>query len=146
MLAFLLALMLPQMNVSPVENFRFERGQVYVVEAYFNTCPYCNYNAPNVDSLAESYKSDLRVHVLDVGIDKQDSDYQSWIRKHNPNHPVLKDSKRQLVGRLGTTSYPSTYVIDCLGNVAYKTVGEWSGATQNKIKDAIEKSLQLKCD
>jgi len=142
----LLPIQLPQMNAEPGTVYSSPVNAVTVVEAYFNTCPYCNYNAPNVDELADEYRSNDRVQVLDVGIDRKDSDYQSWINKHKPNHPVLKDSSRILINQLGTKSYPSTYVIGCDGQVLMKTSGQWSQSTKRKIRDAVEAALKVDCD
>lgn len=118
---------------------------IFVVEAYFLNCPYCNTNAPNVDELVDKYANEPRVHVLDVGVDRSDSDYQSWISKHRPNHPVLKDSTRKLIGKLGTAGYPSTYVIDCRGNVVKETSGEWNSSTRQEIQSAIDALLKQEC-
>ena len=118
---------------------------VFVVEAYFLGCPHCNNNAPNVNDLAESFVNEPRVQVLDVGIDRSDSQYLTWIKKHNPNHPVLKDAQRTLISQLGTSGYPSTYVIDCQGAVKYQTSGEWSPSTTRAIKTAVTELLKRPC-
>lgn len=136
---------LPVMNGAPGEMFTPKSDSVYVVEAYFNTCPYCNYNAKKVDALAEEFKDYPRLHVLDVGVDRKDSDYKSWIAKHSPNHPVLKDDSKVLIKQLGTKSYPSTYVINCLGTVVFQTSGEWSSKTVNKIREAVNSVLEMEC-
>lgn len=148
MLAFLIGAMaivfnfsLPVMNGAPGEVFQFDNEKVLVIEAYFNTCPYCNDNAANVDDLAEEFSHELRLKVVDVGIDRKTSDYQAWISKHNPNHPVLMDSNKKLISQLGTSSYPSTYVIDCQGNVKFRSVGVWSSLTKERIKAAIDAGL-----
>lgn len=145
--AFLMSLLtLPQMNHDvPGTVFEPSKNAVTIVEMYFNTCPYCNDNAPAVDRMAEYYQAAPRVQVLDVGIDTRDSDYASWISKHQPNHPVLKDAQRKVAKALGTTSYPSTYVLDCNGNVLYKSVGAWSKATERKIYDAVERGFAVDC-
>jgi peroxiredoxin len=114
---------------------------VWVVEAYFLGCPYCNDNAPNVNQLQTHFKNDERVQILDVGIDKNDSQYAEWIRRHKPNHPVLKDPGRTLIRQLGTTTYPSTYVLDKKMNVIYQWSGVWSSKVEQQIKDAVEKAL-----
>src|SRR4051812_23863865 len=57
---------------------------IFVVETYFLGCPYCNDNAPAVAELTSKFSSDSRVHVLDVGIDKNDSQYKTWIKRHKP--------------------------------------------------------------
>lgn len=118
---------------------------IFVVEAWFNGCPYCHKNAPMVMDLAEKYSDEPRVQVLDVGVDRKDSDYQSWIAQHQPKHPVLKDSKRELIGQLGTTGYPSTYVIDCRGNVVAKTSGQWNSQKKATIQKAIDNLLKQDC-
>lgn len=119
---------------------------IFVVEAYFLDCPYCNYNAKNVNEMASKFANEPRVHVLDVGIDRNDSQYATWIQRHKPNHPVLKDASRQLIKQLGTTGYPSTYVIDCKGNVKYKSAGEWESKEKTEIADAIDELLQDECN
>lgn len=139
LLAIVFPQSLPVMNGNEGESYSFDSVKVRVVEAYFNTCPYCNYNAPNVDEIAEEFQE---IDVLDVGIDRNDSDYENWVAKHHPNHPVLKDARRELIGKLGTTGYPSTYVLGCDNEIVFKTSGQWSQTTKKKIKSAIEKALQ----
>ncbi len=118
---------------------------VFVVEAYFLNCPYCNDNAPNVDDLSSKYASEPRVQVLDVGVDRSASQYATWIQRHNPNHPVLMDAKRALIGQLGTSGYPSTYVIDCHYNVVKSTSGLWGSSTENSLMKAIDNALATDC-
>ncbi|NBX76083.1 MAG: TlpA family protein disulfide reductase [Proteobacteria bacterium] len=123
-------------------NSQEYQDAVWVIETYFLGCPYCNDNAPKVNSLQNYFKNDERVQILDVGIDKKDSDYAEWIRRHNPNHPVLKDSARLLAKQLGTSVYPSTYVLDKNLNVVFKSSGDWSSKVETQIKDAVEKALE----
>ncbi|MBM4304300.1 MAG: TlpA family protein disulfide reductase [Deltaproteobacteria bacterium] len=119
---------------------------IFVVEAYFLNCPYCNYNAPNVNALADKFANDPRVQVLDVGVDRDDASYKTWIKKHNPNHPVLKDSSRKLISQLGTSGYPSTYVINCKGQLVEKTEGEWGAAEEEAIVSAVERLQAQNCN
>lgn len=135
---------LPWVNSeSPNASYSSQEWQdaVWVVEAFFLGCPYCNDNAGNVNDLQDYFKNDERVQILDVGIDKNASSYEEWIRKHQPNHPVLKDSSRTLIRQLGTTSYPSTYVLDKNLKVIYKASGVWNAKVEAQIKSAVEKAL-----
>jgi len=140
---------LPLMNGSATDGANFSSSThpntVFVVEAYFLDCPYCNDNASNVDDLASKYASEPRVQVLDVGVDRTVSQYQQWISRHHPNHPVLMDAKRALIGQLGTSGYPSTYVIDCRYNVTKSTSGEWDGSMENSLMSAIDAALKTDC-
>jgi len=129
-------------NSNSVYSSKDWQDAVWVVEAYFLSCPYCNDNAGNVNSLKTHFKNDERVQILDVGIDKGDSSYVEWIQRHKPNHPVLKDKDRALIRQLGTTSYPSTYVLDKNLKVVYKATGVWNSKVEDQIKSAVEKALE----
>lgn len=118
---------------------------IFIVEAYFLGCPYCNQNAQNVNDLAEKYMGENRVQVLDVGVDRDDKAYQTWIERHKPNHPVLKDANRLLIRQLGTTAYPSTYIIDCKGNIIYRTTGVWEPATKRELEQTVDGLLKSGC-
>ncbi len=135
---------LPWVN-SESSNATYSRQEwqdaVWVVETFFLGCPYCNDNAGNVNDLQNYFKNDGRVQILDVGIDKNDSSYEEWIRRHQPNHPVLKDASRVLIRQLGTTSYPSTYVLDKDLKVIYKATGIWNSKVEAQIKSSVEKAL-----
>ncbi len=126
-------------------NSADHKDAVFLVEAYFLNCPYCNDNAPNVDDMAQSFANEPRVQVLDVGIDRSDSQYAAWIKKHAPNHPVLKDDKRLLIKQLGTSGYPSSYIVDCNGKVRYQTSGVWNMSKETSMKDKISEILKESC-
>lgn len=147
-IASLLPFSLPQMNHPDGVGtlFQTKKNSVLVIESYFNTCPYCNTNADNVNQLAEEYMDHERVQVVDLGIDRKDSDYQKWINKHAPNHPVLKDADRKITNKLGTKSYPTSYVIGCDGTVFYKHVGEWGDDANLKVRYFIQQALATTCD
>jgi len=136
---------LPWMNKEHgVGTFKSQEhpNTVFVVESYFAGCHYCNINAPMVNDLAAKYANDPRVIVLDVGVDRLDSQYEGWIKKHRPNHPVLKDATMKLTKQLGTKGYPSTYEIDAKGNVITKTEGAWESAEKQQIQNAIDSALK----
>lgn len=118
---------------------------VFVVETYFNTCPACNQNAPIVERLAETYADRPEVQFLDVSRDCRDADYRSWIAKHNPKHPVLNDCALKLQRELGTSRYPTTYVLDCKMNVLYSNVGVWSSSVVNQIKAVVDRQVAQGC-
>ena len=139
---------LPWMNSNPRSSYTSasHADGIFVIEAYFLGCPYCNQNAQNVNDLATDYVTEARVQVLDVGIDRVDADYATWISRHSPNHPVLKDASRVLIRQLGTTGYPSTYVLNCRGEVKYSGEGgPWEAAEKAAIRAAIDVLLAEEC-
>jgi len=137
---------LPNMNASGTiyRSADFING-IFVVENYFINCPYCNDNAPNVHAMQAEYAQYGQVQFLDVGIDRTDRQYEQWISRHSPVHPVLKDDSRVLTNQLGTTGFPSAYLIDCHMNVVYKTTGVWDASTKQEIKAKIAELMLVPC-
>ncbi|MBI1861799.1 MAG: TlpA family protein disulfide reductase [Deltaproteobacteria bacterium] len=132
---------LKDMKSGEIYNSANHPGSVFLLESYFLNCPYCNDNAPNVDSVANFFESEGRVQVLDVGVDRSDAQYAEWIRRHHPNHPVLNDGARTLTRKLGTSNYPTSYVVDSSGNILLRTVGVWSESTKARILQTISNAL-----
>jgi len=132
-------------NSPASDQTRYQSSQyqdaVWVIEAFFLGCPYCNDNASNVNALQNYFKNDERVQILDVGIDKNDTSYAEWVRRHKPNHPVLKDPSRKLIRQLGTSSYPTTYILNKKLEVIYKHTGVWNAKIEAQIKSLVEKAL-----
>lgn len=108
----------------------------FLLDFYFNSCPACNENAPAVEEVAAEFHSN-QIQFLAIGIDRNDSDYASWIRKHNPSFPVLKDNQRTLPPVFGVSSYPTTVILDCNMNEVFRYVGTWNARKKQEIKDKL---------
>lgn len=116
---------------------------IFVIHPYFIYCQINYQLEPKVNQLANDYVSEPRVHVLDIGVDKKDSDYEKWIEQVKPNHPVLKDSERTVVHALGITHYPTTIILDGSGSIHYRsTPGIWTDKEEQKIRATIDWLLQ----
>ncbi len=119
---------------------------IFVVEGYFNNCPYCHNNAENVDALAEDFMENENVFVLDVGYDCSTRDYSSWISRHNPNHPVLNDcGGTNLLNPLGISSYPTVKVLDCHLDVRFSHTGTWDSSVRQEIRQVIDNLIEEGC-
>lgn len=119
---------------------------VFVFEAFSLNCSWCNKNAPNVDALAEEYKDNSRVQVIDLGIDSANSYFTRWIQTHKPNHPVLKDEGRSVYNTLKTENgIPQVFVVNCHGEMIDNIVGYWSANEKARIRRAIARGLETTC-
>jgi thioredoxin-related protein len=139
--AFSLEFSLPQMNGSLGHWNSAEHHGVYVMEFFFNNCPYCHQNEPFIKKLAEDLK-DEPVHVLDIGRDCRDSDYRSWTARHNPEHPVLKDCSQGLIRQFNVRSYPTTIVVGCDGEVIHRQSGAMSSSGYQKLSSLVFQAAQ----
>ena len=83
------------------------------------------------------------MHVLDIGSDKNDSDYEVWIKKFNQYHPVLKDETRAVFKALDVKFVPTTVILDGHGNVHYnKVTSVWTDKEEQTIRATIDWLLQ----
>lgn len=119
---------------------------VFIVEAYFKNCPYCNDNAPNIDALRNHYEGNDLVQVVDVGKDCREADYRAWIARHKPNHPVLRDCNQRMLGQLGVRGYPTTYILDCNLNVVSRFVGAMNSSTYRTIISTVDRLMAEGCE
>lgn len=119
---------------------------VFVFEAFSLNCSWCNKNAANVDALADKYKDNARVQVVDLGIDTSNSYFTRWIQTHKPNHPVVKDQGRAVYNALKTQNgIPQVFVVDCNGTMIDNIVGYWSSTEKSRIDRAIARGLETTC-
>ena len=140
---------LPWMN-SPAHDAHFRMADhaeaVVVFEAYAISCSWCNKNAPQVDALADEYKNDARVVVVDLGLDASDRDYRSWIATHKPNHPVVKDVDRKVWQALHSDDgIPQTFVVACDGSLQGSTLGYWGDEEKQALREAITRAKAINC-
>lgn len=122
-------------------------NSVFVFEAYKLSCVYCNKNAPNVDRLADDYRDNPRVEVLDLGLDTSNDAYAEWIRRHKPNHPVVQDVGNKIFNALKSqNSIPQVFIVNCRGQLVGSTVGEWNAAANKAVRDYVDQALTTVCE
>lgn len=121
-------------------------GGIFVLEFLANFCSACNENAEHVDALATKYASEPRVQVLDMSIDRNDREIATWIRNHQPNHPVLKDVDRRVWSQVGEQYIPTVVILDCRGQEHFRfTGGPWDADTTARIHGVIDSLLATDC-
>ena len=120
---------------------------IFVIEGYFRSCGLCNWNAVYINALATDYRNEPRVQVMDVGLDGPKRLYDAWIEETSPNHPVLKDVNRVLIGQLDFAAYPSTAIVDCRGNIRLKHQGYWgdNSTAPQEFRAKISEMLKETC-
>jgi len=120
-----------------------ENDRIYVIETYFNACVYCQKNAPLVKKLVDEQSVNPRVTIVDLSRDTRQSDYASWISKHQPKQPVLQNgvNENNFLAQYVVRGYPTTFVLDCNLNVVAKFEGAWDASDEAKIRENL-KTLQ----
>lgn len=107
-------------------------GQPIIVEFYFNSCPSCNENAPNVDTIKG--KVEGIAQVVEVSIDCQSNAWLDWLRRHHPKSPVVNDCGGVLTDHYDIQRFPTVLFLDGTEHRAvYQYAGVWTAAVQRKI-------------
>ena len=80
-----------------------------------------------------------------MSIDRNDREIATWIRNHQPNHPVLKDIDRLIWTQVGEQFIPTVVVVDCRGQEHFRYSGEWDSTTKTRIHEVINELLTVDC-
>lgn len=128
-----------------VFDFKKHASTIFVIEAYFLNCPYCQRNAPAFHDLAARFEMYPNVKFVEIGRDCRDWQYRQWIQTTGATGPVLNDcGGRKFLNKIGVRSYPTTLVVNCHGEVVLKSVGLWNSNTVTQIETSIDRS-SLQC-
>lgn len=131
----------PVMNGDKAEVFNTETQPtgVFVIESFFNNCPACNANEPNVAALQKAYELDPQVKVISASTDQDDESYAEWIGKHHPaKGTVVKDEMRAFVKAEKIKYVPTVTVKDCHLVTVHKYTGIWTTKEKQALVDVIE--------
>ncbi len=142
------AFSLPWIN-GPARDSMYQTGDhpdgVFVLEFFANFCGACNDNAVNVNTLADGYKDNARVQVLDMSLDTDPRETASWIANHSPNHPVVNDGAKTVWNQIDQQYIPTTVVMDCKGTVQFLHNDVWDATATQQIKDTVDGLLKQPC-
>lgn len=108
-------------------------GKPILIDFYFASCPACQRNEPNVKAATTEFHREAGAQVVQVSIDCEPEEWDSWIDRYSITTPVLNDCDRVLADKLGVQSYPTTIVLRADHSVAYRYVGVWTSQAKARI-------------
>lgn len=115
---------------------------VFVFEAYRNSCGACSENASQIHQLADEYKLNPRVQILDLSLDSTHQEFDDWIRRHSPAYPVILDEGFRVFRALRSSSgVPQTFVVNHKGELLGSISGTWDDEVRDKVRRMIEIGL-----
>ncbi len=105
-----------------------EKGKVVVLEFIATWCPHCQADAPMMNQLEAAYKS-KSVQIFGINATPQGhtrsgpaamSDLQWFKDTYSVTFPLLFDSELKSANDYGVSFYPSIYIVDQQGKVAFQ--------------------------
>lgn len=116
-------------------NLKALRGKVVVLNFWFNTCPPCIAEMPNLNKIKADFQDGF-VIFFGLSYNKPD-EIKSFLKQHAFNFTLLAETKP--VDKLyHITGYPTTLVIDKKGTVRFLKMGGEN--IFNELKSAVLKA------
>ncbi|WP_158409348.1 redoxin domain-containing protein [Fimbriimonas ginsengisoli] len=124
-------------------------GKVTVVHFWTFACSNCKANLPIYDFLYEKFAKRgvemVGIHTPELAFEKVDENVRLEVKKLGIKYPVLIDTDGRNWNRWKQEFWPTIYVIDKKGRIAFKWAGElnYQGADgERQTIAAIEKALR----
>jgi len=116
------------------------KGKIVILDFWATWCGPCRRGIPDLISLQDKYKNDLR--VIGISLDTSTkNDVIPFAKKFNINYPVVYGDENITKDYGGIEAIPTTIVIDQNGGIVAKYVGLVDKETFTKhIEDLISKS------
>lgn len=120
------------------------RGQVVLIDFWTYSCINCIRTLPYVTGWYEKYKDKgfvvVGVHTPEFAFEKDTSNVQTALKRHNINYPVAQDNDYATWNAYQNRYWPAHYLIDQKGNVVYIHFGE---GKYQETEQAIQELLGL---
>ena len=118
-------------------HLRDLRGKVVVVDFWATWCGPCRKLMPHIQKMHEQLAAKgLTVLGLDVGEDA--ATVEKFAKERSYTFPLLLDAEPQVTSRYFVQSYPTTFVIDRAGRIAFRDMGS---GDPTDVHAAVEKAL-----
>ncbi len=115
-----------------------QRGKVVLMNFWATWCPPCIHEMPTMDQLYRSAK-DRPFNLLAVNMQETQEDVSAFLKKRDFQFAVLLDVEGAVVGSYQVRGLPSTFLIDCSGNLIGSVTGvlKWTDPPMYALLDAL---------
>lgn len=128
-------------------NTRELTGKIIVLNFWFINCPPCIMEMPELNKIADAYRSDSSIVFLAVALDKK-YDLEEFLKRTNFKYTII-DNGRYVADQYSIRSYPTNVIVDPEGKVYFHSSGlaintaYWLKKSINQLKEKMENKIAL---
>ncbi len=103
-------------------------GKPIVINFWTTWCTYCIQEMPEFNEVYSEYGDNVNFIMLDVNGGGNDNmeDALAYVEKNNFGFPIYFDTVLSATSAYGVTGFPTTVIIDKIGNIVYHRSGAMS--------------------
>ena len=117
-------------------------GKIIVLNFWFIDCRPCRLEMPELNKLADNYKSDSSIVFIAIALDKK-YELEQFLKTRSFGYTVI-DNGRFLTDQYRINSYPTNVIIDQNGKVYFHSTGLSTGTVywlRKSIEELKDKSI-----
>jgi len=120
-------------------------GKIIVLNFWFINCPPCIMEMPELNKIADTYRSDSSVVFIAVALDKK-NDLEEFFKQTKFKYMVI-DNGRYIADQYSIRSYPTNVIVDPEGKVYFHTTGlaintaYWLRKSIGQLKEKLENKV-----
>jgi peroxiredoxin len=99
-----------------------QRGKVVFLNFWATWCPPCRHEMPQMEQLFQAFRQRSFV-MWAVAMLEDRKQVAPFIKEQRLHFPALLDTQGEVGAQYAVMSLPTTYLIDCIGNIVGKAVG-----------------------
>lgn len=118
-------------------HLRDLRGNVVVLDFWASWCGPCRMLMPHIQKMHEKF-AEKGLTILGLNVGEDAATVEKFAKDNSYTFRLLLDTEPQVTSRYFVQSYPTTFVIDRAGRIAFRDIG--SAGPQN-LQAAVEMAL-----
>jgi len=119
------------------------RGKAVVVNFWASWCGPCKTEARALQAASVRYRGQ---GLAVVGIDLEDlkQDAQHFVHRFGVTYPIVRDTRKETIGKWGVTGYPETFFVDRTGRLVGERIQGGVDTERNRVRFAEGVRLALR--
>lgn len=117
---------------------QFQGEKPVLVEFLSTKCPHCQASVPEIKQFQQAAGDSVQILAVNAG-DRpgEPSTSAAFIEEYGITYPILENPRRELLMSYNLSAFPTFYLVDESGNIAWSHVGTFTPETREELAAEI---------